>query len=151
MDEKKLLEAARGTIQAFNERDWNRFRALLAPNSVYDEVGTGRKMTGRDEVIRAARGWTEAFSDMRGEIRNTTAVKDTVVLQVDFTGTHDGPLPGPDGPIDPTRKKATTRCCQILRVSDNGLVVENRNYFDMLGLLQAIEAIPVRQARKAGA
>lgn len=150
MDEKKLLEVARGTIQAFNERDWNRFRALLAPNCVYDEVGTGRKTTGRDEVITAARGWTEAFSDMRGQIGATTTEKDTVVLQVDFRGTHDGPLPGPDGPINPTRKKTTTRCCQVLRVSD-GLVVEHRNYFDMLGLLQAIGAIPVRQAKRAGA
>jgi len=150
MDEKKLLEVARGTVQAFNERDWNRFRALLAPNSVYDEVGTGRKMTGRDEVTTAARGWTEAFSDLRGEIETTIAGKDTVVLQLKFTGIHDGPLPGPDGPIDPTRKKATTRCCQVLRMSD-GLVIENRNYFDMLGLLQAIGAIPARQARKAGA
>ena len=35
-----VLEIARASITAFNEKDWNRIRALYTPDAVYDEKAT---------------------------------------------------------------------------------------------------------------
>lgn len=150
MKTRQPLEVVRDSIEAFNERDWDRFSALLAPNAVYDEVGTGRKLKGRKEITSVARGWTEAFPDVEGTIDEETVEKDTVVVQVTYRGTHDGDLPTPGGTIPPSGESIITRCAEVHRVED-GLIVENRNFFDMLSMLQAVGAIPAAAAKKAGA
>lgn len=148
MNTPRLLDVARGSVEAFNDRDWDRFRSTLAPNSVYDEVGTGRKLTGQSEILDAAKGWTKTFPDVRGTIDKVHAADDTVVLEVTFKGTHNGELAGPTGSISPTGRHVTTRCVQVIRIADD-LIVENRNYFDMLTMLQAVGAVPA--AKKMGA
>lgn len=150
MKTQELLDVARGSVEAFNERDWNRFRELLAPNAVYDEVGTGRKSIGRDEIVGTIRGWTEAFSNVKATINNTLALDDRVLIEVTYKGTQDGELTGPTGSIPPTDRSMTTRCAQVCRISE-GRVVEMRNYFDMLSMLQALNALPAQAARRAGA
>jgi ketosteroid isomerase-like protein len=57
MAKNQPLDVARGMINAFNARDWNRLSELTAPNAVYDEVATGRKLTGRDDILEALKGW----------------------------------------------------------------------------------------------
>jgi steroid delta-isomerase-like uncharacterized protein len=150
MKTQELLDVARGSVEAFNERDWNRFREILAPNAVYDEVGTGRKSIGRDEIVSTIRGWTEAFSNVKATINSTLALDDRVLIEVTYKGTQDGELAGPTGSIPPTDRPITTRCAQVCRVSE-GRIVEMRNYFDMLSMLQALNALPAQAARRAGA
>ena len=127
METQDLLDLAQKSMQAFNARDWDRFAQLHARDAVYDEVGSGRKVTGRNDIIQAVRGWTEAFSDMKGTITQRVASDDLVACAVTFEGTQD--------------KHVTTRCLQLLRVAD-GHIVETRNYFDMLSVLEALEATP---------
>lgn len=150
MDTQKNLDLAHETIEAFNARDWNRFRELLAPNAVYDEIGTGRKSVGRDEVVGTIRGWTEAFSNVKGTVNSSMALNDRVLIEVTYKGTQDGELRGPTGSIPPSDRSITTRCAEVCRISD-GRIVELRNYFDMLSMLQALNALPTQAARRAGA
>ena len=149
MDTRQCLDIARASVEAFNARDWNRFKSLLAPNGVYDEVATGRRMTGRDEIVEAVRGWTTAFPDAEGTIERATVTQDTVVLEITYRGTHQGELSGPGGTIAPTGRSMVTRAAEVFRISD-GLIVENCNYFDMLGMMQALGAIPAEGAQEAG-
>jgi steroid delta-isomerase-like uncharacterized protein len=141
MEKQQLLDVARGSMKAFNDRDWDRFNELLTPDSVYDEVGTHRKLTGRKEVIGALQGWTDAFPDLKGRIESSTAADDRAILEVTYEGTHDGSLPTPTGAIAPTHKHVATRCLQVFRVAD-GHITETKNYFDMLSMLQALDALP---------
>ena len=141
METQDLLDLAQKSMQAFNARDWDRFAQLHARDAVYDEVGSGRKVTGRNDIIQAVRGWTEAFSDMKGTITQRVASDDLVACAVTFEGTQDGELVTPAGPVHPSNKHVTTRCLQLLRVAD-GHIVETRNYFDMLSVLEALEATP---------
>jgi steroid delta-isomerase-like uncharacterized protein len=150
MEKKQPLDIARGMIDAFNARDWNRLSELTAPNAVYDEIATGRKLTGRDDILEALKGWTRAFSDVKGTIDQSAADRDRVLFEVTFKGTHDGELQAPTGPIKPTGKYITNRTVQVLRVVD-GHIVESRNYFDMLGMLKSVDALPTRAAHRAGA
>lgn len=141
MEKQKLLDIARRSMDAFNARDWNRFGEVLSPNAVYDEIGTGRRVTGRDSVVDLTRGWSVAFPDLKGTIDHSVASDDYVLCEVTYKGTQDGELKAPSGSVAPSHKPVTTRCVQSFHVAD-GHVVEMRNYFDMLHVLQAVNALP---------
>ena len=51
MAEQDLIKAARGVIDAFNAGDWEGCKAVLASDSVYDEVGTSRRIQGVAAII----------------------------------------------------------------------------------------------------
>ena len=138
------------SIDSFNNRDWDRWNSLHAPNSVYTEVATGRKLTGYAESLEMMKGWITAFPDVKGTITNSLQQDDTVILEVTWTGTHDGVLTGPSGSFSASGKHVTTPAVQVVRCS-NDLIVETRQYFDMLGMLIQIGAIPTDEARSAEA
>jgi hypothetical protein len=60
------VDAGRGFIEAFNGADWNGLEALLTPDSVYDEVGTGRRAQGGNEIVDLFKGWKQAMPDSQG-------------------------------------------------------------------------------------
>ncbi len=150
MDAQELITIAEGSIEAFNDRDWNRFRALLAPNAVYDEVATGRRFTGPDDIIDACEGWLATMSDANGTISNTLVSGNTVVIEVTWSGTHDGPLESPLGSTPASGNTIETRGPQLITISEGG-ITEVRQYFDMLAMLGAMGALPESDARAAGA
>lgn len=150
MEKQKLLDIARDSLNAFNTRNWDRFRELLAPNAVYDEVGTDRKVTGRDDIAKTVRGWSQAFPDMKGKLVHATPEDDRILCEVTYEGKHDGDLRLPSGTIGPSGRRVTTRAIEVFRIED-GLIVEMRNYFDMFHVLVAVNAIPAKVARSIGA
>jgi len=77
------------------------------------------------------------------------AVGDTVVLEVTWKGTQNGPLETPGGIIPPSGKQWTVQAAQVIKIQ-NGKIKEFRQYFDLLTLLQQIGAAPAQQgARRA--
>jgi hypothetical protein len=56
MSGQGLVSIVSGMVNAFNESDWDRAAAPLAPNSVYNELGTQRSLKGRDEILESLRG-----------------------------------------------------------------------------------------------
>jgi ketosteroid isomerase-like protein len=55
-----LTQVAADLIDAFNEADWERFRAVLSPDAVYAETGTGRRVEGADAYVQLCQGWKDA-------------------------------------------------------------------------------------------
>ena len=135
------VRVARENLEAFTAGDWERFKAGLAPNSVYEEPATQRRVEGADEIARAVQGWKKAFPDAKGTVKNAVASGDTVTLEITWEGTQTGPLEGPEGTIPASGKRAVVEAVQVVRVSDDK-IKENRHFFDMLGLLRQIGAAP---------
>src|SRR5690349_739751 len=133
-----LIDIAKATVTTYNDRDWTKARTILAPDFVYDEVSTGRKVNGSDQAIELWKGWAQAFPDSKGTIHNARATADgTVILEVTWKGTHKGPLSTPSGPIAATGKPIEVRACAVLEMSGERARVE-RHYFDMATLLRQI-------------
>ncbi len=145
-----LIEIAREVVGAFNASDWERSRALMTPDSVYNEVGTQRSIEGPDEVIEAMEGWKEAMPDVTGAVTNALVSGNQVTLQITWEGTQTGPLEGPMGTIPPSGKSAITLSAWILTFEGEQLK-ESHHYFDMMTLLTQIGAIPGESAEAAGA
>lgn len=75
--------------------------------------------------------------DVNGTVTNSFASRDTVTLEVSWTGTHTGPLETPDGTIPPSGKSQTTPAAWVLECA-GGKVGNSRHYFDIVTLLTEI-------------
>lgn len=135
------VKVARENVEAFTAGDWKRFKAALAPDSVYEELGTQRRIKGAEEITQAIQGWKKAFPDAKGTVKNAVASGDTVTLEITWEGTQTGPLEGPQGTIPASGKRTKVEAVQVVRVK-NDKIKENRHFFDMLGLLRQIGAAP---------
>ena len=141
MSAQDLLGAARGVVDAFNAADWDGCKALLAVDSVYDEVATSRCLKGHDEILPVWQGWREAMPDVKGTVDNAVATGNTVLMEVTWRGTHTGPLVGPSGTVAATGKQQTTRASWVMDF-ENGQIKHSRHYFDMLSFMQQLGVLP---------
>jgi steroid delta-isomerase-like uncharacterized protein len=139
MPQKSVADLAKEQVIAYNEKDWDRARAALAPEVVYDEVGTHRKLEGVDDVLTAWKGWATAIPDSRATFHSETVSGNTAVLEITWKGTHSGPLNTGEREIPATGKKIELRAIQVVDVA-NDRVKSVRQYFDMATLLQQIGA-----------
>jgi steroid delta-isomerase-like uncharacterized protein len=141
MAEQKLITTAHRVVEAFNAGDWEGCKATLAPDSVYDEVGTSRRIQGSAAIISCWQAWKQAMPDVKGAVNRAVADGNTVVLEMTWTGTHTGPLQGPAGTIPATGKHQTTRASWLLTF-EGGKIKDSRHYFDMLSFLQQLGLVP---------
>ena len=141
MAEQDLIQAARGVVDAFNASDWERCKAALAPDSLYDEVGTSRRVEGVGDIIPCWQAWKEAMPDVKGSVTTAYNTGNTVILEVTWTGTHTGPLVSPKGIVPATGKQQTTRASWVLNF-EGSKIKESRHYFDMLSFMQQLGILP---------
>ena len=141
MAEQDLIRTAHGIVDAFNVSDWARCRAALAADSLYDEVGTSRRVRGVGEIIPCWQAWKKAMPDVKGTVTNTLATGNTVVLEVTWKGTHTGPLEAPKRTVPATGKQQTTRAGWVMSF-ESGKIKESRHYFDMLSFMQQLGVLP---------
>lgn len=140
MTEQDLIKTARSVVEAFNDNDWDRFGSLMTANTLYNEVGTQRRLQGVAEISRGLQSWKEAMPDVKGTVTNAFANTDRAVLEVTWEGTHTGPLAGPGGTIPASGKPLVTPSAWVFEF-EGDKIKESRNYFDMLSFLQQIGAV----------
>jgi steroid delta-isomerase-like uncharacterized protein len=133
-----LTEAAKGLIVAYNDKNWDKAKAAITPDFVYDEVATGRRVEGADQTLVAWKGWAQAFPDSKASFDRThVAGNDTVVLELTWRGTHQGPLETPTGSIPATGKRIEIRAVAVIEVKGEKARTQ-RHFFDMATLLQQL-------------
>jgi steroid delta-isomerase-like uncharacterized protein len=132
-----VIEIAKATVTAYNEKNWNEMRDLLTADAVYDEKATSRRLEGSGQIIEALQGWAQAFPDSKGTFIREFVSNDSVVLELVWKGVHTGPLQTPTGAIPASNKPIEVPACEIFRV-EGGKVRSATHYFDMLTLLNQI-------------
>ena len=133
-----LTEAAKALIIAYNDKNWEKAKAAITPDFIYDEVATGRRVEGADLTVAAWKGWAQAFPDSKGSFDRThVAGNETVVLELTWRGTHQGPLETPMGSIPATGKRIEIRAVAIVEVRGEKARTQ-RQFFDMATLLQQL-------------
>ena len=134
MSDQALVDAAKASIIAYGEKDWDAVRRAFAPGIVYDEVSTNRKVRGIDDVLTIWQGWAAAFPDSKATFGEVHVSGSTVIIELTWRGTHTGPLQAAGGEIPSTGKPIEIRACQIIDVAD-GKTQQIRQYFDMVTLM----------------
>ncbi len=134
MSPQSPVDAAKASVIAYNEKNWDRVKETVAPTVVYDEVGTNRRIAGSNEVIEGWKGWAKALPDSKATFEREVSSGNTVTLELTWRGTHTGPLQTPNGEIAPTGRKIEIRAVQVVDVAD-GKAQTIHHYFDMASLL----------------
>ena len=145
-----VIEIAKATVAAYNKKNWNEMRDLLAADAVYDEKATSRRLEGSGQIIEALQGWAQAFPDSKGTFIREFVSNDSVVLELVWKGVHTGPLQTPTGAIPASNKPIEVPACEIFRV-EGGKVMSATHYFDMLTLLNQIGVTGVAAPAKSAA
>jgi steroid delta-isomerase-like uncharacterized protein len=135
-----MTRAATDLIHAFNDADWDRLRTLVAPDLVYAESGTGRRIEGADAYIELVTAWKEAFPDSTGTIEAIATGDDTVAQRIVWEGTHSGVLVTAAGPIQPSGKRIRVDASAWFRFEDD-TIREVHHHIDVLTMLQQIGAM----------
>ncbi|GAA4930398.1 steroid delta-isomerase-like uncharacterized protein [Actinomycetospora succinea] len=134
-------ELARQTIDNFNRADWDAMRAMMGPDSVYEEPATGRVLTGADDILTALRDWRTGVPDCTGEVVRIVTDGDLAVLELVWRGTQSGPLSAGATTIPPTGRAFTSWASMWQTWRDDKLVA-NRHHQDMLGMLVQLGVVP---------
>ncbi|MBI3977699.1 MAG: ester cyclase [Chloroflexi bacterium] len=145
MAEQDVIKLAREEVEAFNTGDWQRMKASLAPDAVYHELATQRRIQGPDQIVQVNQAWRQAFPDAKGTISRALVSGNTVTLEITWEGTQTGPMATPTGTLPPSGKRATVPAVEVVTIQD-GKVKEIKHYFDLMGLLQQIGALPTQRA-----
>src|SRR5215470_18173029 len=129
-------DLVRAFIAAWNDRDFNRFDALMADTAVLHVGGTA--VPCDPAGTRAiAQEWTTAFPDWRFELLSLVAEGDRVVAHMPYSGTFTKSILD----VAPTGRSAYVDEIVIFRIA-NGRVAEAWEVYDECGMLLQIRPPP---------
>ena len=127
---------AREYNDAWNRRDWARYRELLHPEYTYTG-GDGQAQKGQDVGLAVGQMFATAFPDGKIELKSVHATGDVAIVEFIGRGTHKGDLMG----IAPTGRQVTVPVCDILEIRD-GKIIAEREYMDMMHMMQQLGVAP---------
>jgi steroid delta-isomerase-like uncharacterized protein len=130
---------AEGVVEAYNNGDWERFRASHAADVVYEEIGTGQRTEGMDEYMQLLEGWKQAIPDGAATIRRTVESGDTVVMELVWKGTQSGDLQTPGGTVPASGRQIEVEAT-MWSDFEGDKVRQTRHYLDVMTLLQQLGA-----------
>ena len=136
------LQKVDASIEAFNDRDLDRFVGLRAESSVRHAPPAPEPLKGRDALREYLQGFVDAFPDGQIEKVRAFGQGDWTIVELAFTGTHTGPLPGPGGEAIPaTNKPVRLPYCVVIKF-EGGEVTEEHEYWDQLGFMAQLGLAP---------
>jgi len=138
---ERMREILNSNLNALSKGDWNAYKQLFSEHPVYEEEATNRHVTGADEIVKAVEPWKRAFPDLTAHVKEAIGSGDALVVEIEWTGTHKGPLAGAFGTIPPTGKPGKLPAVLVARF-DGERIRELRHYFDLLTMLAQIGAAP---------
>jgi steroid delta-isomerase-like uncharacterized protein len=120
-------------IEAENSHDIEKMLALMADDVVIEDVPFGMIMKGKDGVKQGFTGFFAAAADFKVEPKSWVTSESSFALEVIFTGTQTGDLPG----LPATGKSFSVRGCSFGEF-ENGKVKGRRDYWDSASLIRQL-------------
>ena len=128
------ITLVRDAYEAWNERDFDRQMAAMAPDITITMMGTGEVLQGVEGGRQYATGWADAFPDGQITLDTVAGGADTVVVEFTGRGTHTGTLVTSMGSIPPTGRSVTLHFCDVLTMAD-GKIKSQNTYLDTGSLM----------------
>ena len=123
----------RQLIEAENSHDLEGMLVLMTDDVVIEDVPFGMVMRGKDGVKQGFSGFFAAASDFKVEPKSWVANDKSFALEVIFTGTQKGDLPG----LPATGKRFSVRGCSYGEF-ENGKIKGRRDYWDLASLTKQL-------------
>ena len=132
-EENKAL--IRRWIEEFDRKNFAIVDEMATPSALFYYPGS--EPWNRETQQGFFKGFSSAFPDHQHTIDEQIAEGDKVVSRFTIRGTHNGDLQG----IAHTGKRVTIEGTMIDQMV-GGKIQEHRVFYDMLGLLQQLGAVP---------
>ncbi len=120
-------------IKAENSHNIEKMLSLMADDVGIEDVPFGMVMKGKDGVKQGFTGFFSAASDFKVESKSWVSNDRSFALEVIFTGTQTGDLPG----LPATGKRFSVRGCSYGEF-ENGKVKGRRDYWDSASLAKQL-------------
>ena len=121
-------------MRAWDTHDADALLALFADGFVWNDVAAPEPITTASGLRDYMDTWFTAFPDMRARTVNRVVGDGSVAAELEFTGTHTGPLRMGDTELPATGVSVVGRGTYFLRAR-GGKVVEFNSDPDLVGLL----------------
>lgn len=141
MQTKTPAQLADAFISAFNTADWEQLRAIIAPNVVYTETGTQRRVENRENYLQVLQEWKQVMPDALGTVHKTISEGNIAVQKITWSGTQTGPLALPAGTLPATGKEIRVQAA-VWYTLEGEMAQEVHHYLDVMALLQQLGALP---------
>jgi steroid delta-isomerase-like uncharacterized protein len=123
----------RKVIEELNKANYEYWKDALAPDYVVYSPSANPETQSKAETVDAIRVLKEGFPDGTWSIEEMVAAGDLVISRNIFKGTHKGTFGG----IPATGNRVEASYILMTRIRD-GKIVEEREEFDLLGLMQQL-------------
>jgi steroid delta-isomerase-like uncharacterized protein len=141
-----LEQTGRRWAELFGTKDLHALMALYSENCVNAQPHLPQPIKGKKATEEDFNGFFTAFPDGQLTATKIVAAGDTLAMEWTYTGTQNGPLVGPAGTIPASGKRVTIKGAEFIRVDSQGLIVDERGYFDLVSFMTQLGAMPQPQA-----
>lgn len=131
------LDAAHAFYALFEKKDEKAMAALMADDVVHTDLAQSDDVKGKEAVKKELAAWFKAFPDVKMNVTHAWSFGDTVVAEVETSGTFKGPL----GPLKPNGKSATTHGVEVLEMS-GGKIAKVTSYANAREFLLKYDLMP---------
>jgi len=137
-DYRAIADALLGDL---NRHDLKAYvRHYSADATHWDPTEPG--LTRAENFEESLGAYLRAFPDLHCELTNVIGDDEYFAYEWVGRGTHTGPLASPQGEIPPTGRRIEVRACSVIRLNAQGLIAEEREYWDMAGFMQQLGLMP---------
>lgn len=143
MSQEQNIKLDEEFMASWNAHDADRTLAVLADDTVWQDIGNPEPMRSKTEIRQYVQSWFTAFPDMQASVKNRVVTEDQVAVEVEFTGTNTGPLQmAPGAPAIPaTGKRVLGKGVYFIRIR-GGKAVEVHTYPDRAGMMMQLGFMP---------
>jgi uncharacterized protein (TIGR02246 family) len=131
-----LKKVADKIVKAYTSVDPVAMANLYAEDAVIIEAG--EVIQGRKAIQEHMESMFRAFPDFEIEILTVIPSGNHIAFELALRGTNTGPLTTPEGEIPPTGKKVEFKVIWIGRISPDGLIEEDRTYYDTVDFMRQL-------------
>ena len=142
MADQDIIDLLREQIDAQGAGDDNRLGATVTDDLIYNELGTQRRVEGRQEFLNIWEEWRRVFPDVKGTIQNIIVSGNQVSAETTWDGTFQGDLASPGGTIPANGNRMEQFPVAFVATVEGGKLKEEHLYFDLQSLLQQLGATP---------
>jgi predicted ester cyclase len=131
-----LKKVADNIVKAYTSGDPVAIANLYAEDAVV--IQPGEVIRGRKAIQESMESNFRAFPDGKIEFLTILPSGNHIVFEQVGSGTNTGPISTPEGEIPPTGKKVEFKAVWIGRISPEGLIEEDRTYYDTADFMRQL-------------
>lgn len=122
-------------LDAINQHDATAFASSYAKTAEVFDPAYPEPIRGRDAIAKDMAEFVAAFPDLQAQVGRVIENGDVTAYEMTFRATHQGALLAPTGHIPATGRRIEVVGAVFVRVGADGLIADERRYYDLAGLL----------------